>query len=91
MDETTNVPNLDAMPKGELMDFWQRHQRGRQTKALFPAGGTGTRTATGSLANYAANKATAMTCRLRGDIAAALVYERIADGIYQSLPDWARW
>ena len=43
------------------------------------------------LAHYASNKATAMGCRLRGDIGAALIYENICDGIYNRLPKDLRW
>ena len=90
-DRISNVPNLDAMEDAALMTFWFEHQRGRGAKALFPAGGKGTRIATGDLACYASNKATAMSCRLRGDIQAALMYEGIADRIYTDLPEFARW
>ena len=47
--------------------------------------------ATRALFHYANNKATAMECRVRGEIKTALVYERIADRIYDGLPTWARW
>ena len=86
-----DVPNLDATTINELMAFWMRHQGGRQARSLFRDGGVGTRKATGALANYASNKATAMSCRLRGDINSALMYEGIADRIYDHLPEWARW
>jgi hypothetical protein len=42
-------------------------------------------------ANYAANKSTAIHCRGRGDIQSALMYENIANRIYQSLPEYAKW
>lgn len=90
MPDQNTVPNLDSMQSDELMEFWMRHQRGRGYKLLFPTGGKGTRIATGDLAAYAANAATARSCRLRGDIRAALIYERICDNIYSDLPDWAR-
>lgn len=86
-----NVPNLDAEESDALMDFWARHQRGRHVKVLFPEGGRGTVSATAELANYASNKATAISCRKRGDILAAKMYEDIADRIYARLPDFARW
>jgi hypothetical protein len=87
-----NVPNLDAMTSDELMTFWMRHQGGRQGyRELFPNGGPGTIRATSKLACYASNKATAMTCRLDGRIDTALMYEGIADRIYNELPDWAKW
>lgn len=86
-----NVPNLDAEEPDALMSFWFKHHHGRAAKALFPAGGRGTRKATFNLAAYAANIATAKRMRLAGEIERALVYERIADRIYNQLPDWARW
>jgi len=85
-----NIPNLDAMPADELMQFWVTHQRGRRYRDLVGSG-RGARRATADLANYASNKATAMQCRLRGDIQAALMYEGIADRIYDGLPSFARW
>jgi hypothetical protein len=88
---TTNVPNLDAMSPDDLMAFWLKHQQGRRSRELFPDGGPQTRTTTNALACYACNKATAMQCRTRGTIGAALLYERIADGIYDGLPAWAKW
>lgn len=86
-----NVPNFDAMPPTELMNFWFDHQRGRNSKDIFPDGGKGSRTITARLAGYASNKATAMRCRENGQIVAALVYERICDDIYNRLPKEVKW
>ncbi len=83
------IPNLDAMDHDELMEFWMKHQRGRRRKDLGLSG-PGSVNTTGDLACYAVNKATAITCRLRGDINAAVIYEGIADRIYSRLPDSAR-
>lgn len=85
------VPNLDAMSSDELLQFWLTHQRGRNYRELFPNGGKGTKSATWQLAHYASNRATAMSCRLRGEILAATVYEGILDRIYRELPEWAKW
>jgi len=85
------MENLDCMLADELMTFWLKHQRGRKYRELFPLGGPGTKRAAGDLANYASNKATAMQCRLRGDIQAAFIYETICDRIYTGLPASARW
>lgn len=87
----TNIPNLDCMTQDDMMNFWMRHQRGRHAKELCPDGGKGSRTTTSDLACYASNKAAAMSCRLRGDITSALMYEDICDRIYAELPAWARW
>lgn len=86
-----DVPNLDNDPTIDLMAFWAKHQRGRAARALFPAGGPAARRATADLANYASNLHAARTCRLRGEIDRALVYEGIADRIYRQLPAFARW
>lgn len=87
----TNIPNLDTMDGDELMAFWFDHQGGRNSRRLFPEGGNGTRTATADLANYASNKAAAQTSRIFGVSDDALMYEGIADRIYSSLPEFARW
>jgi hypothetical protein len=87
----SNVPNLDeSMTADELMQFWKRHQRGANYRALFPSGGNGTRLATADLANYASNKAAAIRCRERGNITGAQMYEGICDKIYSELPDFAK-
>jgi hypothetical protein len=87
----SNVPNLDCVPQSELMEFWQTHQGGRKYRAVFPDGGTGTMRAVANLANYAANKATAISCRERGDIQTAQYYESICDRLYSALPSNAKW
>lgn len=86
-----NVPNLDCEASADLMAFWKKHQRGLRYLDLFPSGGRGSKSATADLANYASNKATAQQCRLRGDIRSAAMYEDIADRIYESLPEFAKW
>ena len=86
-----NVPNLDDISADEAFAFWAKHQRGRNARELFPAGGKGTRRATSDLASYAANIGTAKQCRARGDIEIAQQYERIAQRIYDRLPEFARW
>lgn len=84
------IPNLDCETPEALMQFWLTHQGGRQSFALGLIG-PGSRRATADLANYASNKATAMQCRLRGDITTALRYEGICDRIYKALPEVAQW
>ena len=90
-DITSNVPNLDDDITMDYMRFWARHRDGRHYRALFPAGGRGTKRATADLAAYASNRHAARYCRLRGDIVGAQVYEIICDRIYNRLPTWARW
>lgn len=85
-----NVPNLDCEDELSLRAFWMKHQRGRLYRELFPMGGTGTRKACADLANYAANKSTAIHCRLNGNITSAMEYEQICDSIYSKLPAFAK-
>lgn len=87
------MKNLDAMPSDELMRFWNVWQRPTRNGAelLFDGRHKGYIRAAKDVANYASNKATAMQCRLRGDIQTALMYEGICERIYQSLPEFARW
>ena len=87
------VPNLDAMLPADLMMFWHQYSRASREESLFLLGKKfpGYIGAVKALANYASNKATAMQCRLRGDIPAALTYETICDNIYAALPPCARW
>lgn len=92
----TNL-NLDAMPREALIEFamvvgggsatttWRRAAR-----RLFPDRPKGYVNAASALRNYAWNRATAIRCRERGDIPAALVYETICNHIYDALPGWAK-
>jgi len=86
-----NEMNLDAMTPDELWEFYQKHRCGGKYKDLFPKGGKGTKIATAKLASYAINKYFVITRRLSGNIEGAICYERCADGIYESLPDFAKW
>lgn len=87
--------NLDGYLEPEtLWEFWRDAQGLRPialARVLFPSKPSGYVTATSGLGNYAANKATAMECRFRGDIQAAFVYETICESIYSGLPEYARW
>jgi len=85
--------NLDSMEPDDLLDFCkeaslQPTQVGRR---LFPERPRGYVAATEALANYALNKAVAMTCRLKGRVAEAQRYETACDTIYEALPPFARW
>ena len=60
-------------------------------REMFPERPKGYVAATHALMRYAYNKGTAMRCRLRGDIVAAGIYERICQDIYERLPEFARW
>jgi hypothetical protein len=58
---------------------------------LFPTKPRGYVTATIDLSHYASNKAVAINERLKGNIQAALIYEKICEDIYNRLPTFARW
>ncbi len=89
---SNNVPNLDAQTPEFLMNFWMKYQRPtRKNAAALVGKRKGYTTLCGDLAGYASNRATAMQCRLRGDIQAALIYESICDRIYSELPSDLRW
>lgn len=87
------IPNLDAMTADELMSFWGRYRFGERAACAELIGDKrkGYTLLAGNLGAYAINKATAMACRVRGDIPAALIYEKICDHIYDDLPDDCRW
>ena len=85
--------NFDAMSEDDLMGFWLKYSRTSRAQAAELIGDRrkGFTVVAKQLANYASNKATAMACRVRGDIRAALVYEQICDSIYNHLPKDVRW
>lgn len=84
--------NLDCQTHDFLMEFWARYSRPRRIDALDLVGSRkGYTTLAGDLAAYAVNKATAMSCRVRGDIQAAEIYETICERIYSDLPADLRW
>lgn len=87
------VPNLDDMTHEDITHFalvYQRPSR-KDAQRLIGDRRKGFTTLCGSLSGYAWNKATAMTCRMKGDIQAALVYEQICESIYNRLPEDLRW
>ena len=87
------VPNLDCMTKEDLGAFWGKYHRAsrKDAEALVGDRRKGFTTAASALANYAINKATAMGCREKGDITAALVYEHSCDLCYERIPEDLRW
>ncbi len=91
--EETGAPNLDAMPRDELLQ-WKRAVHEHEIKVarqLFPLKPPGYLRATRDLCVYADLKATAMQMRLNGNINGALHYEGLCESIYNRLPDYARW
>lgn len=94
MNDTEQGINLDGMNIDELWEFWTKANSVRPislARELFPAKPRNYVRVTKDLGDYAANKATAMKCRLDGSIQTALMYESIADRIYKQLPEWAKW
>jgi hypothetical protein len=90
------VSVIDLMESGDreaLMLFWTRtHQHPVKTaRKLFPTKPRGYVTATVDLSHYASNKAVAINERLKGNIQAAEIYEKICENIYNRLPTFARW
>ena len=74
------VPNLDAMNETDLMKFWNKYQnctKRSEAEELIGDRRPGFTNIAKSLGAYASNKATAISCRTRGDISAAQVYEKI--------------
>lgn len=92
-DEAMSVPNLDCMDKDELTNLWSEihYHPIIEARKLFPDKFKGYVSVTQNLGCYAINKATAISCRLRGDIPSALKYETVCDNIYKELPAVARW
>lgn len=95
--EAIDVPNLDVCSDSELTAFLDACESTtgivprRVAVRMFPSKPLGMMRVATSLRNYALNRQIASWCRLRGDIQAALSYERICDKIYARLPGWARW
>lgn len=91
---TADNLNLDSMAINELWSFWKRTNSVRPiafARQLFPNAPKGFVRTTKDLGNYASNKATAMRCRLNGEINTAMSYEIICDRIFDGLPEYARW
>jgi hypothetical protein len=87
------MENLDCMMPEELFAFAARYQHFNQAKAaeLFGEEYKRQKRVFLSVDNYAWNKYTAMSCRLRGDVQGAQMYESICERIYKTLPAFARW
>ena len=86
------MENLDAMTEDELGNLWMSAKRPvRLARTLFPERPSGYVRAARDVGYYAINKSTAISCRLRGDITAAQIYETVCERIYDSLPPFARW
>src|SRR5687768_3881619 len=88
------VPNIDGISiDPAIVREYGRQLRARgmwsspraslaRARELFPHRPRGYVVATSMLSHYASNKATAMECRLRGDVETALMYEGICERIY---------
>lgn len=91
-------PNLDAMPREELREFWGRSKR--EPEAMIAEfwpdrarklGPLTCQNALDTLAAYAIARSCAMTLREAGEIGRSNVYERHCDLYYSELPHFARW
>lgn len=76
----------------QLMKFWHETYLRPRSMALhlFPAKPAGFVRATQDLGNFASNASVARKARLEGKIQTANEYERIANGIYDRLPSYAK-
>ena len=90
-----NVPNLDAMPRSELLEFWQHYRQAHDhtDRARYLTGleWVAAVSAAETLAAYALAKACAMRLRLEGKIPEAQSYEQHCDCYYSELPKQLRW
>ncbi len=85
--------NLDAMDHAELVDFWSEAASHpvRVGRRLFPDMPKGYVAATKKLAHYALSKASAIACRLKGEIGQAQRYEGNCEAVFEALAEYARW
>lgn len=86
----TGAPNLDAMPRSELV-AWAKQTPHVLAAKLFPAKPRGYMQAACDLLIYADTKSAAMGFREDGEIDKALELEAYCDRVYQRLPAFARW
>ncbi len=82
------IPDLDSLGQDGLMTFWHVYHRAgpRLAQHLFGKKFPNYTRAASSLAGYASNRATAMSCAARGDQSGAEMYNGIADRIARDLP-----
>jgi hypothetical protein len=86
------IPNFDSMTEKELMDFWRVYHRPSKEDAEALLGGRKeAKKICGTLACYAVAKACAISLRLEGEVARAVVYEEACDLAYERLPSDVRW
>lgn len=89
-----DIPNFDALSRDELMDLWFQYSRASRAtceKIIGDRRPGYTTLVKSDLAGYVSNLATAKRLRESGNIEGALVYENIADRIYNELPNDLRW
>ena len=94
-EDEHNVPNLDAMPEGEVRKFFNRYKDPTPRQAARLVGKkihfTSAIPIAKQLAEYARMKSAAMRMRRKGDIANATLYEDSLDYLYKKLPAELRW
>lgn len=88
-----NVPNLDGMSEDDLWAFWNRYRRPSRKDAerLIGDRRKGFTIIAMNLAHYACNRAVAMSCRAKGHIQAAEIYEQHTQLSYDRLPFDIKW
>jgi hypothetical protein len=84
---------MECGDKDCLWVFWEvsRNHTLKFGQRIFPTRPKGYYKATIDLSHYACNKAVAIIERLKVNIQAALIYEKICEDIYNRLPTFARW
>lgn len=84
----TAAPRFGTMSQEELMTFWGRYHRATRKDAEALVGRRpGFTVLAAKLANYACNRAVALSCRESGNIPGALVYEHAMGLILEGLPE----
>jgi hypothetical protein len=82
------MENLDSLSSEKLLELYQKIQS--HPRIMAKELGLSVRDAKQYKA-YAINKYTAMNCRTKGEIQAAMKYEDICDLIYGRMSKNARW
>jgi hypothetical protein len=86
------LPNLDLMEFESLASLWGiLNTRKRFVANRLFGDKDGKIVAMKELANYIANKITALDLRESGRMTEATIYDSIASGIYNCLPQFAKW
>ena len=90
---TIHYSDLDTASQEQLEEAWREWEAHPATAAnsFFPGFPDGRISAVLDLAQFARRKRLAVKCRLDGHIDRAMILEDQCEGIYDQLPDYARW